>query len=310
MKNRKNISSFLGIFASIILVPITSFLMLSCEGNQAIKMNNRKFLSSQKIGSSDFLNPSNKIDIDSTITSKDTKIDNNLNNHTSESNDEFDSKLRGAKRKVKDDFFNNVILKKVNDNFEEYQQKYFMHTYLLNENTLQYIDEFDKKFSNDFFSYLDDSQLSENEKKIRKENKEKFKNFFTSNKPTNYILKTKEEFDNLNTSILKPIFQDYLNKFFSNKNIEQVLNEYNFYYFAGNSVIYSDYLRKQDIGWWYFDSIKSKKLYFVVPQRPDEIPARLWYHGAQISIIALKKSENVSFFKSSDIGKVIESVQV
>ncbi|WP_404924575.1 hypothetical protein [Mesomycoplasma hyopneumoniae] len=177
MKNRKNISSFLGIFASIILVPITSFLMLSCEGNQGIKMNNRKFLSSQKIGSSDFLNPSNKIDIDSTITRKDTKIDDNLNNHTSESNDEFDSKLREAKRKVKDDFFNNVILKKVNDNFEEYQQKYFMHTYLLNENTLQYIDEFDKKFSNDFFSYLDDSQLSENEKKLEKKIKKNLEIF-------------------------------------------------------------------------------------------------------------------------------------
>lgn len=48
-----------------------------------------------------FLNPSNKIDIDSTITRKDTKIDDNLNNHTSESNDEFDSKLREAKEKLK-----------------------------------------------------------------------------------------------------------------------------------------------------------------------------------------------------------------
>lgn len=154
------------------------------------------------------------------------------------------------------------------------------------------------------------SSLSESEQKIQDANILKFENFFKHNRQSHFILENKKEFDNLISDILKPIFQDYLNKFFSNKNIEQVLNEYNFYYFAGNSVIYSDYLRKQDIGWWYFDSIKSKKIYFVVPQRPDEVPARLWYNGAQISIIALKKSENVSFFKSSDIGKVIELVRV
>ncbi|WP_215743305.1 hypothetical protein, partial [Mesomycoplasma hyorhinis] len=124
----------------------------------------------------------------------------------------------------KDNFFDINVVKKINDNFEEYQKKYFMNSYWLHRETLKYLDKVDQLFPFDFYSKWN---LSENEQRIQNENQQKFDNYFKTNKATNNTLKTKEEFENLDSNILKPIFKNYLSKFFPNQNIEQIFNQYN-----------------------------------------------------------------------------------
>ncbi|WP_215775305.1 hypothetical protein [Mesomycoplasma hyorhinis] len=128
------------------------------------------------------------------------------------------------------------------------------------------------------------SSLSESEQKIQDANILKFENFFKHNRQSHFILENKKEFDNLNSDILKPIFQDYLNDFFLNTNFDQVLKEYNLYYFVGEKLIYEYHVSKEDLGWWWFDSLPSKKLFFVNPQLPDMMNMRLPFTEAQISI--------------------------
>ncbi|WP_215741647.1 hypothetical protein [Mesomycoplasma hyorhinis] len=140
------------------------------------------------------------------------------------------------------------------------------------------------------------SSLSESEQKIQDANILKFENFFKHNRQSHFILENKKEFDNLNSDILKPIFQDYLNDFFLNTNFDQVLKEYNLYYFVGEKLIYEYHVSKEDLGWWWFDSLPSKKLFFVNPQLPDMMNMRLPFTEAQISIVAFKKSEKINFF--------------
>ncbi|WP_215737891.1 hypothetical protein [Mesomycoplasma hyorhinis] len=140
------------------------------------------------------------------------------------------------------------------------------------------------------------SSLSESEQKIQDANILKFENFFKHNRQSHFILENKKEFDNLNSDILKPIFQDYLNDFFLNTNFDQVLKEYNLYYFVGEKLIYEYHVSKEDLGWWWFGLLPSKKLFFVNPQLPEMMNMRLPFTGVQISIVAFKKSEKINFF--------------
>ncbi|MXR39058.1 hypothetical protein [Mesomycoplasma hyorhinis] len=207
----------------------------------------------------------------------------------------------------KDNFFDINVVKKINDNFEEYQKKYFMNSYWLHRETLKYLDKVDQLFPFDFYSKWN---LSENEQRIQNENQQKFDNYFKTNKATNNTLKTKEEFENLDSNILKPIFKNYLSKFFPNQNIEQIFNQYNLYYFVKESEIYSTGLSKTDLGWWWFDSLKFNKLYFIEPPQRSIVPAMVPYTGAQINIVAFKKSENIEFFESSNIDTIMKLIKI
>ncbi|WP_434327007.1 hypothetical protein [Mesomycoplasma hyorhinis] len=205
----------------------------------------------------------------------------------------------------KDNFFDNNVVKKINDNFEEYQRKYFMNSYWLHRETLKYLDKVEQPFPSEFYSK---SNLSENEQRIQNENQQKFDNYFKTNKATNNTLKTKEEFENLDSNILKPIFKNYLSKFFPNQNIEQIFDQYNLYYFVKESEIYSFGLSKTDLGWWWFDSLKFNKLYFIEPPQRPIVHAMVPYTGAQINIVAFKKSENIEFFESSNIDTIMKLI--
>ncbi|WP_258555628.1 hypothetical protein [Mesomycoplasma hyopneumoniae] len=62
------------------------------------------------------------------------------------------------------------------------------------------------------------------------------------------------------------------------------------------------------MGQWYLDFEKSKKLYFVNSNSNNLIPRIENNKGAQISVIAIKKEEQITLFQETDIEKVMKDL--
>lgn len=180
-----------------------------------------------------------------------------------------------------------------------------MNSYWLHRETLKYLDKVEQPFPSEFYFK---SNLSENEQRIRNENQQKFDNFFAQNKFKTFTLTNVNEFNKLDSNVLKPVLEKYINKFFENQSIENILSKYNLYLAVEKLNLSFFNLYSSNMGQWYLDFEKSKKLYFVNSNSNNLIPRIENNKGAQISVIAIKKEEQITLFQETDIEKVMKDL--
>lgn len=198
-------------------------------------------------------------------------------------------------------YFNNFFLKKSEDNFAEYQKKYFMNSYWIFKDTLKSSD----KLNSNVKEFVADSTINNNS---IKENGQKFDNFFAQNKFKTFTLTNVNEFNKLDSNVLKPVLEKYINKFFENQSIENILSKYNLYLAVEKLNLSFFNLYSSNMGQWYLDFEKFKKLYFV-NSNSNNLIARIENNkGAQISVIAIKKEEQITLFQETDIEKVMKDL--
>lgn len=198
-------------------------------------------------------------------------------------------------------YFNNFFLKKSEDNFAEYQKKYFMNSYWIFKDTLKSSD----KLNSNVKEFVADSTINNNS---IKENEQKFDNFFAQNKFKTFTLTNVNKFNKLDSNVLKPVLEKYINKFFENQSIENILSKYNLYLAVEKLNLSFFNLYSSNMGQWYLDFEKSKKLYFVNSNSNNLIPRIENNKGAQISVIAIKKEEQITLFQETDIEKVMKDL--
>ncbi|QJB71048.1 hypothetical protein [Mycoplasma sp. 1654_15] len=199
-------------------------------------------------------------------------------------------------------------LKKIEKNFSTYQSKYFMNSYWVSQDTLLSTDELGRNPNNPVWPKNQVPRDFELKKQMEK-NRTIFNNFMDKIDKNNNILKSMKDFEELDSEILVPVFKKYFSKFFPSETTEQILEKYNIYYSIKNYNPTLQYINKNQMGWWVFDGLISKKLYFIDPDyfiryHNDSLP----YFGAQISIVAFIKEEEIHFSETTKPETIVREI--